>query len=98
MALSLAQFVRSLGWRAIEVIPSPITGGDGNSEFLLGAHRMTRQLTICRLGHRGDGVADTPIGPGLCALHPAGRSWSRSSAVEGHPDRWHLLHIDKPQP
>ena len=27
----------SLGWRVVEVIPSPITGGDGNVEFLLGA-------------------------------------------------------------
>ena len=32
-------FVASLGWRVIGVIPSPITGGDGNAEFLLGAVR-----------------------------------------------------------
>jgi 23S rRNA (cytidine1920-2'-O)/16S rRNA (cytidine1409-2'-O)-methyltransferase len=31
--------VRSLGWHVIGVIPSPITGGDGNREFLLGAVR-----------------------------------------------------------
>ena len=31
--------VRSLGWRVLGVIPSPITGGDGNREFLLGATR-----------------------------------------------------------
>jgi len=37
IGLELASFVRSLGWRVIEVIPSPITGGDGNTEFLLGA-------------------------------------------------------------
>jgi 23S rRNA (cytidine1920-2'-O)/16S rRNA (cytidine1409-2'-O)-methyltransferase len=29
----------SLGWRVIDVIPSPIDGGDGNREFLLGALR-----------------------------------------------------------
>lgn len=29
----------SLGWHAPEVIASPITGGDGNAEFLLGAVR-----------------------------------------------------------
>jgi 23S rRNA (cytidine1920-2'-O)/16S rRNA (cytidine1409-2'-O)-methyltransferase len=39
IGLELSNFVRSLGWRVIEVIPSPITGGDGNIEFLLGATR-----------------------------------------------------------
>lgn len=33
----IATFVASLGWRVLGVIPSPITGGDGNVEFLLGA-------------------------------------------------------------
>jgi 23S rRNA (cytidine1920-2'-O)/16S rRNA (cytidine1409-2'-O)-methyltransferase len=35
----IAAFVASLGWRALGVIPSPIAGGDGNAEFLLGAAR-----------------------------------------------------------
>jgi 23S rRNA (cytidine1920-2'-O)/16S rRNA (cytidine1409-2'-O)-methyltransferase len=35
----IADFVATLGWRVIGVIPSPITGGDGNAEFLLGAAR-----------------------------------------------------------
>jgi 23S rRNA (cytidine1920-2'-O)/16S rRNA (cytidine1409-2'-O)-methyltransferase len=33
----IAGFVVSLGWRVIGIIPSPIEGGDGNAEFLLGA-------------------------------------------------------------
>ena len=33
----ISAFVASLGWRALSVIPSPIAGGDGNAEFLLGA-------------------------------------------------------------
>jgi 23S rRNA (cytidine1920-2'-O)/16S rRNA (cytidine1409-2'-O)-methyltransferase len=33
----IAVFVTALGWRVAGVIPSPITGGDGNAEFLLGA-------------------------------------------------------------
>ncbi|MBI2714027.1 MAG: TlyA family RNA methyltransferase [Rhizobiales bacterium] len=33
----IADFVASLGWRVLGVIPSPIAGGDGNAEFLLGA-------------------------------------------------------------
>jgi 23S rRNA (cytidine1920-2'-O)/16S rRNA (cytidine1409-2'-O)-methyltransferase len=32
-------FVASLGWRVLGIIPSPIEGGDGNAEFLLGAVR-----------------------------------------------------------
>ena len=32
-------FVASLGWTVIGTLPSPIEGGDGNREFLLGARR-----------------------------------------------------------
>ena len=32
-------FVASLGWRVLGLIHSPIQGGDGNTEFLLGATR-----------------------------------------------------------
>lgn len=35
----IAAFVTSQGWRVAGVIPSPIAGGDGNAEFLLGAAR-----------------------------------------------------------
>jgi 23S rRNA (cytidine1920-2'-O)/16S rRNA (cytidine1409-2'-O)-methyltransferase len=35
----IAAFVTSLGWRVVGLTPSPITGGDGNAEFLLGAKR-----------------------------------------------------------
>jgi 23S rRNA (cytidine1920-2'-O)/16S rRNA (cytidine1409-2'-O)-methyltransferase len=35
----ISAFVASLGWRVLGVIPSPITGGDDNVEFLLGALR-----------------------------------------------------------
>jgi 23S rRNA (cytidine1920-2'-O)/16S rRNA (cytidine1409-2'-O)-methyltransferase len=35
----IAQFVSSLGWRVLGIVPSPIEGRDGNSEFLLGAMR-----------------------------------------------------------
>ncbi len=33
----IVAFVTSLGWRVAGMIPSPIAGGDGNAEFLLGA-------------------------------------------------------------
>jgi len=35
----IAKSAASLGWRIVGVIPSPIEGGDGNAEFLLGAER-----------------------------------------------------------
>jgi 23S rRNA (cytidine1920-2'-O)/16S rRNA (cytidine1409-2'-O)-methyltransferase len=36
---SLAAFVSGLGFSVLGLIPSPILGGDGNREFLLGARR-----------------------------------------------------------
>ena len=35
----VAECVRSLGWQVVETIPSPITGAEGNREFLLLARR-----------------------------------------------------------
>jgi 23S rRNA (cytidine1920-2'-O)/16S rRNA (cytidine1409-2'-O)-methyltransferase len=35
----IAAFAGSLGWDVAGVIPSPIAGGDGNREFLMGARR-----------------------------------------------------------
>jgi 23S rRNA (cytidine1920-2'-O)/16S rRNA (cytidine1409-2'-O)-methyltransferase len=36
---SVAALVRSLGWNVVGVEPSPILGGHGNREFLIGARR-----------------------------------------------------------
>jgi 23S rRNA (cytidine1920-2'-O)/16S rRNA (cytidine1409-2'-O)-methyltransferase len=36
---AVAELIRSLGWTVLGIIPSPITGGDGNHEFLIAAHR-----------------------------------------------------------
>jgi 23S rRNA (cytidine1920-2'-O)/16S rRNA (cytidine1409-2'-O)-methyltransferase len=35
----IARHVEALGWRVCGVMPSPIHGGDGNAEFLIGARR-----------------------------------------------------------
>jgi 23S rRNA (cytidine1920-2'-O)/16S rRNA (cytidine1409-2'-O)-methyltransferase len=35
----ITNFVTALGWQVLGVVPSPIQGGDGNAEFLLGASR-----------------------------------------------------------
>ena len=41
----VADCVRSLGWQVVETIPSPITGAEGNREFLLYAKRGQRTRT-----------------------------------------------------
>jgi len=56
---------------------------------------VTEQLTITRLGHRGDGVADTPAGPVYVPYTLPGEVVT-VEAVAGHPDRRHLDHVDKP--
>jgi 23S rRNA (uracil1939-C5)-methyltransferase len=53
------------------------------------------RLAIARLGHRGDGVADSPAGPiyvpyTLPGEIVEGASWP------GHPDRRHLVRVDTP--
>ena len=55
---------------------------------------MTEQLTIARLGHRGDGIADTPAGPVYVPYALPGETVT-VEAVAGHPDRRHLVHVDK---
>ena len=37
----IGALAKSLGWTSLGVIPSPIEGGDGNREFLIGARRST---------------------------------------------------------
>ena len=56
---------------------------------------MTEQLTIARLGHRGDGIADTPAGPVFVPYALPGEVVT-VERVPGHPDRRHLDHVDKP--
>lgn len=56
---------------------------------------MTEQLTIVRLGHRGDGVADTARGPIYIPYALPGEIVTVDT-VNGHPDRRHLLRVEKP--
>jgi 23S rRNA (uracil1939-C5)-methyltransferase len=56
---------------------------------------VTEQLTIHRLGHRGDGIADTNVGPVFVPYALPGETVT-VEPVPGHPDRRHLDHVDKP--
>lgn len=56
---------------------------------------MTEQLTIARLGHRGDGVADTNTGPVFVPYTLPGEVVTVDS-IPGHPDRRHLIRVDTP--
>src|SRR5687767_12475547 len=58
---------------------------------------VPERLTVTRMGHRGDAIADTPEGP----LYVPYALPGETVAVEpepGHPDRRHLLHVDTPSP
>jgi 23S rRNA (uracil1939-C5)-methyltransferase len=56
---------------------------------------VTEELTIARLGHRGDGIADTNLGPAFVPYTLPGETVTVED-VTGHPDRRHLLRVDKP--
>jgi len=56
---------------------------------------VTEQVTISGLGHRGDGIVATPSGPVYVPYTLPGEIVTVES-VAGHPDRRHLVHVDKP--
>jgi len=56
---------------------------------------VVERLTIARMGHRGDGIADGPAGP----IYVPGTLPGETVEVEsfpGHPDRRLLLHVELP--
>ena len=56
---------------------------------------VAERLNIVRLGHRGDGVADTSEGPVYVPFTLPGETVMVEPVV-GHPNRRHLMHVDKP--
>lgn len=54
---------------------------------------MTERLSISRLGHRGDGIAETPAGPVYVPYALPGETVTVEQ-VAGHPDRRHLLRVE----
>ena len=91
----ISAFVASLGWRVLGVIPSPIDRRRRQCRVSARGRQVTERLTIARLGHRGDGVADTPSGPVYVPYALPGETVT-VEPVAGHPDRRHLDHVDKP--
>jgi 23S rRNA (uracil1939-C5)-methyltransferase len=59
---------------------------------------MTEQLTISRIGHRGDGVADRANGPVYVPYALPGERVTVDAVPGNHPDRRHLIHVDIPSP
>jgi 23S rRNA (uracil1939-C5)-methyltransferase len=55
---------------------------------------VTEKLIINRIGHRGDGVADTPNGPVFVPYTLPGET-VEVEPVPGHPDRRHLLRVEQ---
>jgi 23S rRNA (uracil1939-C5)-methyltransferase len=58
---------------------------------------VTERLSISRLAHRGDGMAETASGPLYVAYTLPGET-VEIERVPGHPDRGRLLRIDHPSP
>ncbi|HWV43624.1 RNA methyltransferase [Pseudorhodoplanes sp.] len=58
---------------------------------------MVDRLIITDIGHRGDGVAPTPDGPVFVPYTLPGETVD-ADAVQGHPDRRHLLHVVEASP
>ena len=54
---------------------------------------MAEQIAIARIGHRGDGVADTPAGP-IYVPYPLRGETVGVEPWPGHPDRRHLIRVD----
>ena len=58
---------------------------------------MAELVVIDRLGHRGDGVSETGGGPIFVAGALPGET-VEVEAIEGQPDRRHLLRVEQPSP
>jgi 23S rRNA (uracil1939-C5)-methyltransferase len=56
---------------------------------------VTERLVITRIGRLGDGIADTAAGPVYVPYTLPGERVT-VEAVSGHPDRRHMLHIERP--
>jgi 23S rRNA (uracil1939-C5)-methyltransferase len=58
---------------------------------------VTERLTISRLAHRGDGLADTPAGAVYVPYTLPGETVA-VEPIPGHPDRRHLLRVETESP
>ena len=58
---------------------------------------MVERLLIARIGHRGDGIAETPAGP-LYVPYTLPGETAEVESWPGHPDRRHLVKIDAASP
>jgi len=58
---------------------------------------VVERLVIDRLGHRGDGVAETPAGPLYVPYVLPGES-VEVEPIPGHPDRRHVLRVEVESP
>jgi 23S rRNA (uracil1939-C5)-methyltransferase len=60
--------------------------------------RVTEKLVIARIGHRGDGVADTADGPVFVPYSLPGETVTVEALPGNHPDRRHVLKVDTSSP
>jgi len=58
---------------------------------------VVERLVIDRLGHRGDGIAETPAGP-LYVPYVLPGETIEAEPIPGHPDRRHVLRVEVESP
>ena len=58
---------------------------------------MSERLKIARMGHRGDGIADTDASPIYVPYTLPGETVT-GEPMPGHPDRRQLVNVDQPSP
>ena len=100
-SLSVATFAVLLVWRfhaasavaAAGALPGRSVRSDSARRVADTASTMVEQLTIARLGRRGDGIAETPAGP-LYVPYTLPGETAEVEAWPGHPDR-RRLHPDR---
>src|SRR6476620_7221490 len=92
---SKRSFARSTG-KCSALCPrrSPAATAIANSCW---APHVAERLTIARMGHRGDGIADTPAGLVYVPFTLPGEI-VRAEPAADHPDRRQLVAIDEPSP
>src|SRR5437660_632468 len=85
-------------WAGLSPASSPrrLRAATATASFCSGP-RVVERLVIDRLGHRGDGVAETPAGPLYVPYVLPGES-VEVEPIPGHPDRRHVLRVEVESP
>src|ERR1043166_6728882 len=92
----ISEFVAGLGWGVAGASPAvshPRSRAATATASFCSGPRVVERLVIDRLGHRGDGIVETPAGPPFVPYVWAGEM-VEVEPVPGRPDRRHALRVE----